>query len=75
MCRNIAEEGYHRDLGARSLITAVSAVRELLVDSYLGVDELITEEDGTVEFVVDINGGEVVASMVQAESATGSGEG
>lgn len=49
------------------MITAVDAVKGLLVDSYLAVDELITErsadKDGLVDFVIDINSGEVVTSM------------
>jgi hypothetical protein len=68
VCSKLAVDGYHRDLGARSLITAVSTVRELLVDAYLGVDEAITEQDDVVEFLVDVNGGEVVTNLVQAKA-------
>jgi hypothetical protein len=68
VCAKLAAEGYHRDLGARSLITAVSSVRELLVDAYLGVDEAITERDELVEFLVDVNGGEVITTLVAAKA-------
>jgi len=64
VCRILAEAEYHSDLGARSLITAVNSIEDMLVELYLDVNEEIVETDGVADFVVDVNGGEVVANMV-----------
>lgn len=60
----MAEAEYHPDLGARSLIAAAKTVEDMLVDVYLDVDEKIRESNRVFDFVVDINGGEVIANMV-----------
>jgi ATP-dependent Clp protease ATP-binding subunit ClpA len=68
VCRILADEGYDEDLGARSLITAVkNVVEDTLVESYLDVDEEITETQGLTQFVVDIRRGEVEITMVPRE--------
>ncbi|KAL2076228.1 hypothetical protein VTL71DRAFT_1171 [Oculimacula yallundae] len=65
VCRILAEEEYHSDLGARSLIMGARKLEDLLVDVYLQVDEEIRESERVVEFMVDVNGSEVIAKMVE----------
>ena len=72
VCKMIAEEGYDEDLGARSLITAVRAVvEECLVESYLDVEQEITEAQGKTKYLVDINRGEVEVRMVNGAEDEG----
>jgi ATP-dependent Clp protease ATP-binding subunit ClpA len=68
VCRTIAEQEYHPDLGARSLLTAVkSLVEDVLVESYLEVEKGISETEKMMEFVVDVNGEQVLVDMVNDE--------
>ncbi|KAL8694790.1 MAG: hypothetical protein Q9218_000636 [Villophora microphyllina] len=64
VCGILAQSEYHVDLGARSLISAVDTIKTLMVEAYLGVDQEITEGAGMSEFIIDVNGGEVVANIV-----------
>jgi len=64
VCRVLAEAEYHADLGARSLIQGAKTVEDMLVEVYLDVDEKIRESERVVEFVVDVNGKDVIANMV-----------
>ena len=68
VCRVLAETEYHADLGARSLIAAAEKIKRLLVEEYLKIDEEITEKDGMTEFIIDVNGGEVIVTMVPPKS-------
>lgn len=68
VCRTLAEAEYSPDLGARSLITAVDSIEDMLVNAYLGVDEKIVETEQVSDFVIDVNGGEIIASMVHPTS-------
>jgi hypothetical protein len=68
VCRVLAETEYHADLGARSLIAAAEKIKRLLVEEYLKVDEEITEKNGMTEFIIDVNGGEVIVTMVPPKS-------
>jgi hypothetical protein len=67
LCRILADAEYHPVLGARSLISAVSSVEDMLVELYLSVDEEIVETEGFTEFVIDVVAGEIVARMATAE--------
>lgn len=64
ICKLLAESEYHADLGARSLISAADKVKKLLVKEYLSIDEEITEGGGMTEFMIDVNGDEVVVNKV-----------
>ncbi|KAH8669778.1 P-loop containing nucleoside triphosphate hydrolase protein [Tricladium varicosporioides] len=68
VCRVLAEEEYHQELGARSLITAVKTIEDMLVEVYLDMEQEIQEGEGMVEFVVDVNGGEIVANIKREEA-------
>lgn len=65
VCRTLAEVEYHQDLGARSLITAVKSIEDLLVESYLDQDEEVMEGDEMLDFVVDVNAGDVIVSKAR----------
>ncbi len=65
VCRILADAEYHSDLGARSLIMGARKVEDILVEAYLEVDEEIRESEKMVDFVVDVNGSEVIAKMVK----------
>lgn len=69
VCGKIADAEYHPELGARSLVNGVKNVEDLMVEAYLDINESIVETDGFVDFVVDINGGEIVANMVTERQA------
>lgn len=68
VCRLLAEAEYHSDLGARSLFTGARKLEDVLVDVYLEVDEEIRESEAMVDFLVDVNGSEVIAKIVKQES-------
>lgn len=64
VCGKIPETEYHPELGARSLVNGVETIEDMLVNSYLDIDGKIAETNSLVDFMVDVNGGEIVASMV-----------
>lgn len=69
VCRLLAENEYHIDLGARSLISAVDTIKTLLVEAYLAIDEKIVEGGEMAECTIDVNDGEVVVDVVPAQRA------
>jgi ATP-dependent Clp protease ATP-binding subunit ClpA len=71
VCRNLAEGGYSSSLGARSLITAVKQVEDLLVDAYLGDEDEISERNEMQDCFVDVKNGEIVMDLIRRERRQG----
>jgi hypothetical protein len=69
VCRILAEAEYHSDLGARSLIMGARKLEDVLVEAYLEVDEEIRESGEMVDFMIDVNGSEVIAKMVKQKGS------
>ncbi|KAK4889331.1 hypothetical protein LTR27_011868 [Elasticomyces elasticus] len=67
VCRTLAENEYHPDLGARSLNVAAEKIKQMLVYEYLKVDDEITETGGMSEFIIDVSGGEIIVNMVHSK--------
>lgn len=70
VCGILAQSEYHTELGARSLISAVDTIKTLMVEAYLGVDEEISEGAAMSDFIIDVNGGEVVANIVPPKKSS-----
>lgn len=66
-CSTLAANSYHRELGARSLKTAVEQVLDYVTSTYLKTDEQIEEGAGMSEYVMDIDGDEVVVNRISAQ--------
>lgn len=60
VCKALADQEYHSDLGARSLITAVDSIRRLLFQAYFDIDEELAVGNEISDFYIDVDGGEVV---------------
>jgi hypothetical protein len=65
ICKTLADGEYSKDLGARSLATAVRVVEDLLVDCYLDEDAEIIETSEVRDFVVDVKDGGITVSRVR----------
>lgn len=60
VCMMLAEAHYHRKLGARSLKAGAKKVERIVADAYLDEDEEIQENGGLRDFIIDVQGGEIV---------------
>lgn len=67
VCRILAEEEYHSDLGARSLAMGARKLEDILVETYLEIEGEITEDETVVDFLVDvdIDGHEVIGKITR----------
>lgn len=65
LCRSLAEEHYHVDMGARSLENGVAEVMEQIQDAYLDVLEEIEERDDTVDVIVQVINGELKVNVLK----------
>ena len=60
VCRTLATSGYHLDLGARSLRTAVESLKKQIYMTYFEVDEELRADGEVSEFLIDVDGDEVI---------------
>ncbi|RSM04374.1 hypothetical protein CDV31_010076 [Fusarium ambrosium] len=60
VCRLLADEHYHKNLGARSLKAGVQKVKGIVTQAYLEEDEEIQENGGLRDFIIEVQGDEVV---------------
>ncbi|KAM0417257.1 hypothetical protein ACHAPT_012768 [Fusarium lateritium] len=68
VCRLLAEEHYHKNLGARSLKTGARKVKDIVVKAYLDEEEEIQENGGLQDFIIDVQGDEIVGRAGQRSS-------
>jgi len=66
VCRSLAETGYSADLGARSLITAVKQVEDMLVGAYLEDEVEILEGNEVQDYFVDAKRGEIIVKLARS---------
>lgn len=67
VCGILADNEYHMDLGARSLLGAVDEIKTAMVEEYLAVDDEITEATTMLDFIIDVIDREVVYNIVLPE--------
>ncbi|RMJ14913.1 hypothetical protein CDV36_005445 [Fusarium kuroshium] len=60
VCRLLAEDHYHKSLGARSLKAGVRQVKGIVAEAYLEEDDEIQENGGLWDFIIDVQGDEIV---------------
>lgn len=64
VCSTLAKTHYHNKLGARSLKAGAEKVKRIVMDAYLDDDEEIEEQDILLDFVIDVDGGEIVGKIL-----------
>ncbi|KAK5988275.1 ATP-dependent Clp protease ATP-binding subunit ClpC-like protein [Cladobotryum mycophilum] len=64
ICSMLAQGHYHQKLGARSLKSGVQKVKRIVLDAYLDDDEEIREGDELCDFVLDVEGDEIVTGIL-----------
>ncbi|KAK7402960.1 hypothetical protein QQX98_011270 [Neonectria punicea] len=60
VCRLLAQANYHKKLGARSLVAGAKKVERIVLNTYLDEDEEIRENGGLRDFIIDVQGDEIV---------------
>uniref|UniRef100_A0A8H7N4B2 AAA+ ATPase domain-containing protein n=1 Tax=Bionectria ochroleuca TaxID=29856 RepID=A0A8H7N4B2_BIOOC len=61
VCLALAQEHYHKKLGARSLKAGAKKVEQVILDAYLDEDEEIKETGEMRDFFIDYHAGEIIA--------------
>lgn len=64
LCSTLAKSHYHNKLGARSLKAGAEKVKRMILDVYLDDDEEIKEQDVLRDFVIDVDGEEIVGKLI-----------
>lgn len=64
VCMTLAEREYLRELGARSLSTAVDSIKDTLAEVYLEQIDEIVEGGKVLDVVVDAHAGEISVTPV-----------
>ncbi|RFU74129.1 p-loop containing nucleoside triphosphate hydrolase [Trichoderma arundinaceum] len=64
VCSTLAKSHYHNKLGARSLKTGAQKVKRIILDAYLDDDKEINEQEALRDFVIDVDGEDIVGKII-----------
>ncbi|KAL7786205.1 P-loop containing nucleoside triphosphate hydrolase protein [Trichoderma ceciliae] len=64
VCSTLAKSHYHNKLGARSLMAGAEEAKRIVSDAYLDDDEEIREQDVLRDFVIDVDGEDIVGRII-----------